>query len=131
MFHSIRVRDYMATSLVTLAPDTEILRAAHIMLENDISGAPVVDENGKLVGMITERDYMRVVLEAGYYRDYGGKVEKYMSKDVTTIDPNESIMELAKRFMENTHRRYPVVEDDQLIGQISRSDVLRALEKLW
>lgn len=131
MFHSIRVRDYMATTLVTLAPDTEILRAAHIMLENDISGAPVVDENGKLVGMITERDYMRVVLEAGYYRDYGGKVEKYMSKDVTTIDPNESIMELAKRFMENTHRRYPVVEDDQLIGQISRSDVLRALEKLW
>ncbi len=131
MFHSIRVRDYMTTNLFTLQPGTEILRAVHLFVENDISGAPVVDENDKLVGILTERDCMRIDLEAGYYEDYGGRVENYMSKNVTTIDPDESILELAKRFIEAPYRRYPVVENDRLIGQISRRDVMRALDELW
>ncbi len=131
MFHSHSVRDYMATKLITVTPEMEILRAASILTENKISGAPVVDQNGKLVGMITERDYLRVVLDAGYYQNYGGQVKNFMSKDVTTVTPDESIMTMAKRFMDSTYRRYPVLENDQLVGQISRRDVMRVLEQLW
>lgn len=131
MLRSIRVRDYMATRLFTLAPTTEILHAVHLLVENDISGAPVIDEYGKLVGMLTEHDFMRIALEASYYEDYGGRVEEYMSKDVSTIDPDESIVALARRFINSSYRRYPVVENDRLIGQISRRDVMRALDELW
>jgi CBS domain-containing protein len=132
MFHSIRVRDYMTTNLFTLQPGMEVLHAVHLFVENDISGAPVVnEETGKLVGILTERDCMRIDLEAGYYKDYGGRVEEYMSKNVTTIDPNEGILELAKRFIEAPYRRYPVLDNDRLVGQISRRDVMRALDELW
>ena len=131
MFHSHCVRDYMATKLITVTPEMEILRAACMLTENKISGAPVIDQNGKLVGILTERDYLQVVLDAGYYQNYGGQVKKFMSKDVITVSPDESIMTIAKRFMDHAHRRYPVLENNQLVGQISRRDVLRVLEKLW
>ncbi len=131
MLHSIRVRDYMTRSLFTLQQGMEILRAVHILVENDISGAPVVDESGKLVGILTERDCMRIDLEASYYEGYGGRVENYMSKNVISIDPDMSILELAKRFIDAPYRRYPVVENDRLIGLISRRDVMRALDELW
>lgn len=131
MSHSICVRDYMTTTLFTLQQSLEVLRAVRILVENDISGAPVVDESGKLVGILTERDCMRIDLEAGYYEDYGGRVEDYMSKDVISIGPDMSIVELAKRFIDAPYRRYPVVKNDRLIGLISRRDVMRALDELW
>ncbi len=131
MFHSIRVSHYMTRSLFTLQQEMEILRAVHILVENDISGAPVVDECGKLVGILTERDCMRIDLEAGYYEGYGGRVGNYMSKNVVTIDPDMSILDLAKRFIDAPYRRYPVVKNDSLIGLISRRDVMRALDELW
>ncbi|MCF6337070.1 MAG: CBS domain-containing protein [Gammaproteobacteria bacterium] len=131
MFHSICVRDYMTTSLFTLQESTEILRAVHVLVEKDISGAPVIDENGKLVGILTERDCMRIDLEASYYEGYGGRVENYMSKKVVSIEPDVSILELAKRFIDAPYRRYPVLENGRLIGLISRRDVMRALDELW
>ena len=96
MSRSICVRDYMTTTLFTLQQSLEVLRAVRILVEHDISGAPVVDENGKLVGILTERDCMRIDLEAGYYEDYGGRVENYMSRNVVSVEPDMSILELAR-----------------------------------
>ncbi len=131
MLKSVKIRDYMAANLVTLSPDMEILRAIHLLVENRISGAPVVDEHGNLVGMLSEQDCMRVALNAGYHEEYGGHVDEYMSNDVHTVEADASILELAQRFIEGAYRRFPVVEDARLVGQISRRDVLRALEQLW
>jgi len=131
MLKSVRVRDYMATELVTLRPDMEILRAVHTLLKNDIAAAPVVDESGSLVGILTERDCMRVVLNAGYHAEYGGHVSEYMSKEVETIAADESIVDAAKLFFGERFHRYPVVENGRLVGQMSRRDVMRALAKLW
>ena len=128
---SARVRDYMATDLVTLTPGTEILRAVHTLLENDIAAAPVVDDTGSLVGILTERDCMRVVWNAGYYSEYGGRVAEFMSKKVETIAADDSIVDAAKLFFGDRFHRYPVMENNRLVGQISRRDVLRALEELW
>ena len=127
----ICVRDYMATKLVTLTPEMEILRAVHLLLEHDIGGAPVLDNAGKLVGILTEKDCMKVVLNAGYHSEYGGRVAEFMSVDLVTMSPDDSIVEAAKRFLEESFHRYPVVEDGELVGQISRRDVLRALGHLW
>ena len=127
---SITVREYMAANLVTFTPDMEILRAIHELVEKRISGATVVDERGNVIGMLSEQDCMKVALHAGYYGEHGGRVSEYMSTDVKTIDADTSILELAELFLESSYRRYPVVEDNRLVGQISRRDVLRAMEKL-
>lgn len=131
MSRSIKVRDCMATELVTLVPETEILRAAHTLLEHDIASAPVVDNSGKLVGILTERDCIQVVLHAGYHSEYGGLVSDYMSKDVATIDAGASVVDAAKLFFGERFHRYPVLENDRLVGQLSRRDVIRALARHW
>jgi CBS domain-containing protein len=130
-FDSAKVRDYMTKGLVTLNPKMEILNAVYILMENDIAAAPVVDDIGALVGILTERDCMKVVLNAGYHSEYGGRVAEFMSKDVETIDANDSIVDVAKLFFGHHFHRYPVLENGFLVGQISRRDVLRALVKLW
>ena len=130
LLRSIKARDYMAANLVTLSPDTEILRAITLLIEHRISGAPVVDERGNLVGVLSGQDCMRVALNAGYHDEHGGRVAEFMSDKVETIDAETSILELAEKFINARFRRYPVLEDNRLVGQISRRDVLRALQTL-
>jgi len=131
MLHKILVKDYMARNLVTLQPDNEVLHAVHTLVEHNISGAPVVDKDGKLVGMLTEKDCMRVILEATYYSEYGGLVSEYMSSDVETMNAEDSIVEVAERFLNKRYHRYPVMDNNRLVGQISRGDVIRALGDAW
>lgn len=131
MLVAAKVRDFMTKDLVTFNAEVEILHAVNIMIENDIAAAPVVDDEGTLVGIITERDCLNVVLNAGYHSEYGGQVSEFMSKDVNTIEANESIIDAAKLFFGDKFHRYPVLENGRLVGQISRRDVLRALVNLW
>ena len=130
MLKSVKVRDYMASGLVVLHPEMEILRAIHLFIEHRISGAPVTDDRGNLVGVLSELDCMRVALNAGYYDELGGKVSEYMSTEVRTVEADTSILELAQRFLDAPYRRFPVIDNNRLVGQISRRDVLRALEVL-
>jgi CBS domain-containing protein len=118
----------MARTLVTFKPDTSVLDAVHVLVKNRIAGAPVVDDEGNLIGMLSELDCMRVALQAGYHGDYGGPVSDYMTKGVKTVDMEMSIIDLAQVFIDNGYRRFPVTDNNRLVGQISRRDVLRALE---
>lgn len=131
MMKSVRVKDYMATDLVTLNPETEILVAVSTLIEHDISGAPVVDQRGQLVGMLTEKDCMRVLLNASYYSEYGGRVSEFMTHGAQTLDPDDSILKAAELFLNQRYHRYPVVDNGNLVGQISRRDVMKAIEDLW
>lgn len=131
MYETAKVKDYMTKDLITLLPRMEILRAVSILLKNDIAAAPVVNEKGMLIGILTERDCMQVVLNAGYHSEYGGHVAEFMSNEVDTIDANDSIVDVAKLFFGQRFHRYPVLENGRLVGLISRRDVLRALGKLW
>jgi CBS domain-containing protein len=128
--HAAKARDYMARNLIVLSPDMEVMHAVGIFVEKQISGAPVLDRLGNLVGMLSEKDCMRIALSAGYYGEWGGHVEEYMHAPVATIDADTPIVEVAQLFAEREYRRYPVIEDGRLIGQISRSDVLRALQEI-
>lgn len=131
MLHSVAVKDYMSASLVTFTPDMNVLSAIHSMIEHRISGAPVVDEHGNLIGLLSEKDCMQVALNAGYHGEYGGRVSEFMTHEVRTVDADTSILEVAKMFLEENLRRYPVMEGNRLVGQVSRRDVLKALEFLW
>jgi CBS domain-containing protein len=128
--HGAKARDYMSRNLIVLSPDMDVLHAIGILVAKQISGAPVLDRFGNLVGMLSEKDCMRIALSAGYYGEWGGRVDEYMHSPVATIDADTPIVEVAQLFAERDYRRYPVTEDARLVGQISRSDVLRALQEI-
>jgi CBS domain-containing protein len=132
MLHSITVKDYMAASLITFTPEMDILEAIHLLVSKRISGAPVVDNLGNIVGILSEKDCLAVALQSSYHGEMGGRVKEFMTEKVATVSSNASLVDVARMFLETNFRRYPVVDDNnRLVGQISRRDVLKALEALW
>jgi CBS domain-containing protein len=122
-----RVRDIMTTDLLNVTPETEIMRAVHLLVTEDVSGLPVVDQQGMLLGILTERDCIEVALHAGYFDEMGGSVEQYMTTPVESVNPDSTLMDLAELFAHSPFRRCPVVEEGKLVGLICRRDILRAL----
>jgi len=131
MLASLKVKDYMTVNKCTFTPDMDILRAIHKMLESRISGAPVIDEHGNMIGFLSEKDCMQVALNAAYQQDgAAGRVSEFMSPNVDTLDVETLIIEVAERFLKGSFKRFPVVMDNRLVGTITRQNVLRALEYL-
>ena len=130
MLHSIKAKDYMSAHLITFTPETGVMEAIRQLLDKRISGAPVVDGHGNLVGMLSEKDCLRVALEVGYHKGWGGKVGEYMTRNVETVEAETSVVDVARLFIDDNFRRYPVVSDGRLVGQISRRDILKAIEKI-
>jgi len=130
MLKSIKVRDYMTRHLVTFRSDTDLFTAINRLLEHRISGAPVVDSQGHLIGLLSEGDCLRGILSGAYYEAIGGTVSTYMTTEVETVTPEADIIELSERFLRGRRRRLPVIEHGRLVGQISRCDVLRAVKEL-
>lgn len=124
------VRDYMTSHPVTFKPEMDVLDAVHELVKHRIAGAPVVNDHGEVIGMLSEFDCMKVALDSGYYGDAGGPVSEYMSSTVESVDADMSIVDLAEKFLNSKFRRFPVMTENRLIGQISRRDVLRALETI-
>ncbi len=129
MLKSIKVRDYMTRHLVTFRSDTDLFTAINRLLEHRISGAPVVDSQGHLIGLLSEGDCLRGILSGAYYEAVGGTVSTYMTTAVETVSPEADIIELSERFLRGRRRRLPVIEHGRLVGQISRHDVLRAVKE--
>lgn len=127
---SVRVKDYMSTKLITFTPDMEVMRAVNTLVQHGIAGAPVVDKGGNLVGMFSEKDCLSVALVASQDTCIAGPVSQFMSTKVVTVDPEMTLMQLANMFVAQSFRRYPVLEGGKLVGQISRSDVMRAINSL-
>ena len=124
------IKEFMAKQLITFQSDTPIETAMESFLENKISGAPVLDDQGKLVGVLSEKDCMRTLFESSYYNNLGGFVKEYMSTDLKTINIHDTLSNVADEFIKSRFRRFPVMEGDKLVGQISRRDILRAIVKL-
>lgn len=125
------VADCMVVDLVTLTPDLEIVRAVAILLDNKVSGACVLDASGELVGVLSKRDCLKAALNASYYKQWGGVVADYMSTDPETLDADLDLVDAAERMIGSSYRRFPVIRAGRLVGQISRTDVLKALSAQW
>lgn len=123
------VRDIMSRSLVTLRPDVRVVDAAGVLLKHEISGAPVVDGEGKLLGLLSEYDCLRVVVNSEYdfdNRDAVTTVAEIMTEAIESVSPELDLFGLAHEFVTKRVRRFPVLEGGRLIGQVSRRDALRA-----
>ncbi len=125
------VRDYMTRRVLSFGPNTEVLKALHVMHENDISNAPVVDEQRALCGIFSDRDCIRGVLQGTYHSEFGGLVSEFMSPDVKTVGPDDGIIDTARCMTTLPFRLYPVVTGGELIGVISRRDIIKALTGKW
>ena len=125
------IEAYMATELVTFAPDDDIIHAMRVLIEKHFSGAPVVDGDGKLVGVISQKDCMAIVYNTAYHQDIGGQVEQYMHHEVECLDVGTSIFDAADHFLHSNFRRFPVLRDGKLVGQISRHDIIRAIDEIY
>lgn len=123
------IEKYMATELVSFKTDDDIIHAMRVLLDRHFSGAPVLDSSGKMVGMLSQKDCLAIVYNTAYHQDWGGKVEQYMARNVEHVDADCSILEAAEKFLHSSFRRFPVLRNGQLVGQISRHDIMRALDE--
>jgi len=128
---SSTIKDFMVKDLVTVTPDMDIHQAIKLLLTNRISGVPVINEGGELVGILSKKDCLKVAFSASYHQDWGGPVSDYMSADVQTIDVDANIIAVAELFLKTSYHRFPVMSNGRMVGLISRHDILRAIEELW
>lgn len=126
---SSSIENYMATELVCFTPDDDIIHAMRVLQEKHFSGAPVLDQAGRIVGMLSQKDCLAIVFNTAYHQDWGGQVEQYMAREVEHIEAGSSIVDVAEKFLHSNYRRFPVLREGQLVGQISRHDILRALDE--
>jgi len=119
----------MTRDLVTAGPRMPVSEAITLLLKHRLSGVPVVDEAGELVGFLSERDCLKTLVHARYHNLPTVSVADLMTTEVETIGPDMDILEVTNLFLSKPFRRLPVLEDGRLVGQISRSDVLRAVDK--
>lgn len=128
----ILVEDYMTRKLVTFSPEQSILEVMESFAKHHISGGPVMDDNGFLVGIISEADCMKQISESRYFNQpiLDKSVERFMTKNVETIPHDMSIFDAAGIFDRHNRRRLPVMKEGLLVGQISRKDIVIAALKL-
>ena len=119
---------YMTRDLVTLSPEMELTRAVATLIRENVSGAPVTDAQGRLVGILTAKDCFRAVLHASYHQDLGDTVATYMTADVDTLEAGTGLVTAAERFMASPARRFPVMRDGRLVGILTRMDLLRGFQ---
>lgn len=122
------VGDYMQQNPICLQAEMGILEAVALLLKNQESGAPVIDEQGNLLGLLTERDFIQVAVNAAYFDDFGGQVKDYMSSQVDIVAKKDNLMDLAQKLIDSSFRRFPVIEQGKLVGLITRRHILQALQ---
>jgi predicted transcriptional regulator len=127
------VTQFMATNLITFTPDTEIIEVIETLLEKRISGAPVLNEKKEVVGLIDDKDCLRVLIDTVYHNHplSQSTVGSYMTNVMKTISFEADVVDAANVFLNSKYKRLLVVDEKQrLIGQISRRDILRAIKSM-
>ena len=114
---------------VSFTPDMVVEDASLRFLKTGQIGGPVIDEKGQLIGFLSEIDVLKEMLESNYHNEHVSIVANLMRKDVLSVKPYDSIVELAQSMTTNRPKVYPVIDDDGvLLGTICRSDVLKAID---
>ena len=127
------VEEYMTRDLITFKKDTDINVVIKSLLDNRISGAPVLNDEGQVIGLIDDKDCLNVICGNVYNRlpTTGDKVSDYMSNVMKSINVNQNILDVALVFVSSPFKRLLVMDDNhKLVGQISRRDILRAINEL-
>ncbi|MCX7551486.1 CBS domain-containing protein [Xanthomarina sp. F2636L] len=123
-----KVSDIMTKDLITFKPEQSVEDVIDALIKYKISGGPVVNDNNELIGMISEGDCLKQISESRYYNmpEEIDNVDKRMVRNVETIDGNMNVLDAANKFLDSRRRRFPIVENGKLVGQISQKDILKA-----
>lgn len=129
---AIQVKDFMTTRLITFTPEDSMHKVIESLVDKGISGAPVIDKTGELCGVISEGDCLKQVVRGKYLNSPTevGLVKDFMTKVPIFVSPNDNIMEIAQKFLNLRIRRFPVLDNGKLVGQISQRDVMAAIQNL-
>ncbi|TVZ37731.1 CBS domain protein [Alteromonadaceae bacterium 2753L.S.0a.02] len=124
---SLESDDYVSTNPVTFSPETSIFDAIRILVERRLSGGTVLNEQNEVVGVISELDCLKAIIQTGYYRQGGGTVADFMyTGDILYMDDHTTIVDAAQRLVSTGHRRMPIKRDGKFCGQISARSMLQA-----
>ena len=125
---TLLVEDIMSRNLIVFKPNETIHEVMSKFIKYRISGGPVVNEKGDLIGVISEADCMKEVSESRYFNlpILDKSVSKFMTTKVDTIEASKTIFEAASYFFKTSRRRFPVLDKEMLVGQISRKDIVIA-----
>ena len=121
------VEQVMRAGWPRLTPAMPIREAVALFKRQRISSAPVIDEAGALLGILTEKDCFGPMLKASYYRQWEGTVGDHMSRGVLTLASDLDLVSAAEEFLARSHRVYPVVRDGDVVGMLHRSDLFAAI----
>ena len=125
------VTKYMTKNLITFRADTEINEVVNTLLEKRITGGPVLNEKGEVVGLIDDKDCLKILVSSAYYNAPVDRdtVANYMSNVMKSITVHDNIVDIANIFLQTPYKRLLVKDDNgKLVGQISRRDILRAIK---
>ena len=123
----ITIRDCMSTNMILFKKDQSVIEVVEQLIKHRISGGPVIDDHQHVIGIISEGDCIKQISESRYYNMpmEDTTIEKYMSKEVDTISPDINLFDAAHKFLVSKRRRFPVVENNKIIGVVSQKDILR------
>ena len=123
----LKAKDIMKTDLVTVKSQTPIYEAIRELTDNNITGLPVVDEDMTVVGVISEKDMLKMLYDL---EKDGGTVADYMTKTAVSFDPEDNLLDICNCFMKNPFRRVPILSDGKLAGIISRADIIEYILRI-
>lgn len=126
-----KVEDYMDKNFLTLKAEMDVYKAIDLLLETGQTSAVVVDEKKKIVGILSEKDCLKLLTGGSYYQLPSGQVQDFMTKEVFAVSPSTDIFKIADMFLTHFFRRI-VIQDEKkcLVGQITRRDLLRIIKEL-
>ncbi|SHG89266.1 CBS domain-containing protein [Marivita hallyeonensis] len=125
-----RVRAIMRTDIPTLTAETPIRRAVAVLVDTKSAAAPVLGDDGALIGILTQKDCFRPALHASYHREWTGRVADHMSHEVIAVTIEDEVIRVAEMFLEHPHRVFPVINGSSVAGLVHRSDVLALLSRM-
>ena len=129
----VTAKQLMNTSVITISPDEDVCEAMRMMALNNITGLPVIDDDGTLLGIITEKDIL--VLLCNSLEDAGmdraiGTVGQFMTRHVVCFGPADNLADIAECLSTNDFRRVPILDHGKLVGIISRRDVIKHIRDI-
>lgn len=119
------VRDFMAESFVSFPKDMAINDAGKLLCKAKISGGPVVDQGGELLGFLSQKECLMRIYRMRYYNEEFGKVGDYMKTPVATVAPEDNVFDLIEKFLNNHYHIYPVTKEGKVLGVVERNQVFR------
>ena len=123
----LKAKDIMSTDLITVKSQTPVYEAIQELIDNNITGLPVVDDDMTVVGVISEKDMLKLLYDM---EEDGGTVADYMTETAVSFDPEDNLLDICNCFMKNPFRRVPILSDGKLAGIISRADIIEYILKI-